>query len=149
MKEVKIMEKTMKITKAMVLATVKANIKNMVFDGDVTAEDVLAYCDTTVAQIAAKAEKNKERAAEKRKAGDELRAQVLGFVTEEWQTRDEIAANFEDEDVTPAKVGARLTQLVADGVVVKEKQRVDGKDKMFYALASDMVLESGEGEDAE
>lgn len=133
-----------RITKAMVLEVIGKNVKNMTFDGDVTAEDVTAFVETTLAQIAAKAEKNKERAAAKRQAGDELRAKVLGFVTEEWQTRDEITANFEDEDVTPAKVGARLTQLVADGVVVKEKQRVDGKDKMFYALASSTALKSDE-----
>ena len=133
-----------RITKAMVLEVIGKNVENMTFDGDVTAEDVTAFVETTLAQIAAKAEKNKERAAAKRQAGDELRAQVLGFVTEEWQTRDEIAANFEDEDVTPAKVGARLTQLVADGSVVKEKQKIDGKDKMVYALASSVVLESGE-----
>ena len=133
-----------RITKAMVLEVIGKNVENMTFDGDVTAEDVTAFVETTLAQIAAKAEKNKERAAAKRQAGDELRAQVLGFVTEEWQTRDEITANFEDEDVTPAKVGARLTQLVADGVVVKEKQRVDGKDKMFYALASSTALKSDE-----
>ena len=131
-----------KITKAMVLEVIGKNVENMTFDGDVTAEDVTAFVETTLAQIAAKAEKNKERAAAKRQAGDELRAQVLGFVTEEWQTRDEIAANFEDEDVTPAKVGARLTQLVADGSVVKEKQKIDGKDKMVYALASGVALES-------
>ena len=133
-----------KITKAMVLEVIGKNVENMTFDGDVTAEDVTAFVETTLAQIAAKAEKNKERAAAKRQAGDELRAQVLGFVTEEWQTRDEIAANFDDEDITPAKVGARLTQLVADGSVVKEKQKIDGKDKMVYALASGVVLESGE-----
>ena len=132
-----------KITKAMVLEVIGKNVENMTFDGDVTAEDVTAFVETTLAQIAAKAEKNKERAAAKRQAGDELRAQVLSFVTEEWQTRDEITANFEDEDVTPAKVGARLTQLVADGSVVKEKQKIDGKDKMVYALASGVVLESG------
>ena len=132
-----------KITKAMVLEVIGKNVENMTFDGDVTAEDVTAFVETTLAQIAAKAEKNKERAAAKRQAGDELRAQVLGFVTEEWQTRDEIAANFEDEDVTPAKVGARLTQLVENGSVVKEKQKIDGKDKMVYALASGVVLESG------
>ena len=133
-----------KITKAMVLEVIGKNVENMTFDGDVTAEDVTAFVETTLAQIAAKAEKNKERAAAKRQAGDELRAQVLGFVTEEWQTRDEIAANFEDEDVTPAKVGARLTQLVENGSVVKEKQKIDGKDKMVYALASGVALESGE-----
>ena len=133
-----------KITKAMVLEVIGKNVENMTFDGDVTAEDVTAFVETTLAQIAAKAEKNKERAAAKRQAGDELRAQVLGFVTEEWQTRDEITANFEDEDVTPAKVGARLTQLVADGSVVKEKQKIDGKDKMVYALASGVALESDE-----
>lgn len=133
-----------KITKAMVLEVIGKNVENMTFDGDVTAEDVTAFVETTLAQIATKAEKNKERAAAKRQAGDELRAQVLGFVTEEWQTRDEIAANFEDEDVTPAKVGARLTQLVENGSVVKEKQKIDGKDKMVYALASGVVLESAE-----
>ena len=133
-----------KITKAMVLEVIGKNVENMTFDGDVTAEDVTAFVETTLAQIAAKAEKNKERAAAKRQAGDELRAQVLGFVTEEWQTRDEIAANFEDEDVTPAKVGARLTQLVENGSVVKEKQKIDGKDKMVYALVPGVVLESGE-----
>ena len=133
-----------KITKAMVLEVIGKNVENMTFDGDVTAEDVTAFVETTLAQIAAKAEKNKERAAAKRQAGDELRAQVLGFVTEEWQTRDEIAANFEDEDVTPAKVGARLTQLVENGSVIKEKQKIDGKDKMVYALASGVVLESDE-----
>lgn len=133
-----------KITKAMVLEVIGKNVENMTFDGDVTAEDVTAFVETTLAQIAAKAEKNKERAAAKRQAGDELRAQVLGFVTEEWQTRDEIAANFEDEDVTPAKVGARLTQLVENGSVVKEKQKIDGKDKMVYALASGVALESDE-----
>ena len=132
-----------KITKAMVLEVIGKNVENMTFDGDVTAEDVTAFVETTLAQIAAKAEKNKERAAAKRQAGDELRAQVLSFVTEEWKTRDEITANLEDEDVTPAKVGARLTQLVADGSVVKEKQKIDGKDKMVYALASGVVLESG------
>ena len=131
-----------KITKAMVLEVIGKNVENMTFDGDVTAEDVTAFVETTLAQTAAKAEKNKERAAAKRQAGDELRAQVLSFVTEEWQTRDEITANFEDEDVTPAKVGARLTQLVADGSVVKEKQKIDGKDKMVYALASGVALES-------
>ena len=133
-----------RITKAMVLEVIGKNVENMTFDGDVTAEDVTAFVETTLAQIAAKAEKNKERAAAKRQAGDELRAQILGFVTEEWQTRDEIAANFEDEDITPAKVGARLTQLVENGSVVKEKQKIDGKDKMVYALASGVVLESGE-----
>ena len=133
-----------KITKAMVLEVIGKNVENMTFDGDVTAEDVTAFVETTLAQIAAKAEKNKERAAAKRQAGDELRAQVLGFVTEEWQTRDEIAANFEDENVTPAKVGARLTQLVENGSVVKEKQKIDGKDKMVYALASGVALESDE-----
>lgn len=125
-----------KITKAMVLEVIGKNVKNMTFDGDVTAEDVTAFVETTLAQIAAKAEKNKERVAAKRQAGDELRAKVLGFVTEEWQTRDEIAANFEDEDVTPAKIGARLTQLVENGSVVKEKQkfRWQGQDGICFGI---------------
>lgn len=135
-----------RVTKAMVLEVIGKNVENMTFDGDVTAEDVATFVETTLAQIAAKAEKNKERAAAKRQAGDELREKVLGFVTEEWQTRDEIAANFEDEDITVSKVGSRLTQLVNAEVVVKEKQKIDGKDKTVYALASAAVMTD---EDAE
>lgn len=120
-----------KITKAMVLEVVKANVENMTFTGDVTAEDVIAYVDTTLAQIANKAEKAKEKAAEKRAEGDTLKETVQAVLTGEFQTINDIAAQIEDEEVTKAKITARLTKLVNEGVAVKEKS----KEGMTYKLA--------------
>lgn len=120
-----------KITKAMVLEVIKANVENMVFEGEVTAEDVVAYVDVTLGQLTAKAEKAKAKAAEKRAEGDELKAAVQAVLTEEFQNIKEIAGQIEGEDVTNAKVTARLTKLVNEGVAVKEKT----KDGMTYKLA--------------
>ena len=105
-----------------------ANVEN--------GEDLVAFCDKQIAQIDAKAEKNKERAAEKRAEGDELRAVVKSVLTGEYQTADDITAQIEGEDITKSKIIARLTQLVKAGDAVKEEAKgEDGKKKMTYKLA--------------
>lgn len=124
-----------KITKAMVLTEIRAQVEAMEFEGDVTAADVIAYCDTALAQIAAKAEKAKEKAAEKKAEGDELRAAVKAVLTDELQTREDIFAKIEGEDLSVAKIGARLTQLVANGEAVKEQVKVGDRKVMAYKLA--------------
>ena len=124
-----------KITKAMVLEVIGKNVENMTFDGDVTAEDVTAFVETTLAQIAAKAEKNKERAAAKKAEGDELRAEVQAILTEEFQSAQAITDAIGKEDVTKAKVIARLKQLVDTGVAVKEEVKIGDKKQMAYKLA--------------
>lgn len=99
--------------------------------------DVVAFCEAEQAKLAAKAEKAKARAAEKKAAGDELYAEVVNCVTEELQTADEIyVANFADvEDLSLAKIRARLSQAVKNGVVAKETVKVEGKNKVAYKLA--------------
>ena len=100
-------------------------------------EVIVEFCAAEVAKLDAKAAKAKEKAAEKKAAGDELYAAVVGCLTNELQTREEVLAQFENEDgsLTLAKIGARLSQAVKNGVAVKEVQKIDGKGKTCYKLA--------------
>jgi len=102
-------------------------------------EDVagaLEFIDHQVELLDAKAVKAAERAAAKKADGDELRQTVLGILTEEAQTADDITAAIGDETVTKAKVVARLTQLCKANVAEKEQVKTDdGRRVMAYALA--------------
>lgn len=99
--------------------------------------DVVEFCDAQIEALANKAAKAKAKAAEKRAAGDELRAAVEAVLTNEPQTRDEIFAKIDNEDgeLTVAKVTARLTALIKAGVAVKDIVKVEGKSKTVYSLA--------------
>ena len=99
-------------------------------------KDLLAFIDRELELIENKSVKAKERAAEKRAEGDELRAAVKSILTTENQTIDEIFGQIEGEDLTRAKIVARLTQLVKAGEAKKEEVKSeDGKRIMVYALA--------------
>ena len=97
--------------------------------------DVVEFCENEKAKLAAKAEKAKARAAEKRAEGDALYAAVCGVLTAEPQTREAVFAQIEGEDLTVAKIGARLSQAVKNGVAVKDTIKVEGKSKVVYTLA--------------
>ena len=131
------MENT-KVTKRVVLEAVKAAAENGVDFGSVSAADVIAYAETTIAQLDAKAAKAKEKAAEKKADGDALRAAVESVLTEDLQMIDEITAKVQAiegyEDVTKSKVTARLTQLVKSNTIHKEQVKVDSRKVMAYAL---------------
>lgn len=119
-----------KITEAMIL--------DMIAEKCADDEVIVEYCAKKQASLANKAAKAKERNAAKRAAGDELRERVAAVLTSEPQTRDQVFANFADEeDLSVQKIGARLTQLVGAGLAVKSEVTVDGKKKAAYALASD------------
>lgn len=138
------MAETVKVTKTMVLETIKANIGNMVFDGDVKDSDVVGYVDSAIAQLEAKKERAREKAAEKAAEGDALREVVKNILTEELQTRDEIFEQITDEtgELTVAKVGARLSQLVQIGEARKEQVKRDTRRVMGYALAAGVSEET-------
>lgn len=130
-----------KITKAMVLTAIKEivaeDVEIPVGDVSVKGTDIIEYCDTSMAQIEAKAEKARKRAAKNKAVGDELRAEVLAHVTDEFQTVDSITEQIEGfENITKAKVIARLTQLVKTGDIIKEQCKVDNRKIMCYALPS-------------
>ena len=130
-----------KITKKVVLEAIKAAAEGMDFGELVTAADVIAYADTAIAQLEAKAAKAKERAAEKKADGDALRAVVENAVSDDLKTIDVITAAVQAvegyEDVTKSKVTARLTQLVKSGAIHKEQVKLeDGRKVMAYAAGA-------------
>lgn len=98
-------------------------------------DGAVEFIDAQVALLDAKAEKAKERAAQKRAESDELKAVVASILTNDFQTADEITAQVEGEDITKQKIVSRLTALVKEGVAVKEETKVDSKKKMTYKLA--------------
>jgi len=103
---------------------------------DIPVADMVAFCEKEINALTTRAEKAKERAAEKRAEGDELQAAVLAALTDEPATRQDVAARIEGEDVTVAKVGYRLTTLVKQGLAVKEEIAVTGEDGKSKKMAA-------------
>ena len=98
-------------------------------------EDLLAFINKEVSLIDAKAEKAKARAAEKKAEGDALRDAVQSVLTEEYQTINDIASQVEGEEITKAKITARLTSLVKNGLAEKADVKTeDGKTVKAYKL---------------
>lgn len=121
-----------KITIAMKLDMIEALAK-----GTENEAIIVEYCATERAKLDNKKAKAQERAAAKKEAGDELRAvieEILKGATEP-MTREAVLAKFENEDgeLTVAKIGNRISQLVqldkAHKVTVKSE---DGKPKAAY-----------------
>ena len=121
-----------KKTKAMQFAEIKEVIAAVEVEG---RDEMVAFLDEQIASLAAKAEKAKERAAARKAEGDELRAVVKSVLTDEAQTIDAIVAQIEGEDVSKAKVTARLSQLVKTEEAVKEIVSVEGRKLTAYKLA--------------
>ena len=98
-------------------------------------EDLIAFIDGRIALIDKKAAKAAETAAEKKNELDELCDVVKSILGTEPQTADDVFAQVSGEDVTIAKVRARLTKLEKAGIAVKTDVKVDGKSKKAYTLA--------------
>lgn len=120
-----------------------AQIRAVVEASDNEQKDgILAFIDHEVELLEAKAVKAAERAASKKADGDELRNAVQAVLTDELQTIDAITAQIDGEDVTKAKVTARLTQLVKTGVAAKDMVKTeDGRKVAAYKLGSGDVDE--------
>jgi len=77
----------------------------------------------------------KKRAAEKRAAGDELRARIEAVIGEEPITVNGIIDALGEEGLTPAKVTARTKQLYAAGLIEKTPIKLEGRKLMAYTKA--------------
>lgn len=120
-----------KMTKAMWFDA----IKDVVAASDAEAKDeMIEFIDAQIELLSKKAEKAKERAAAKKVEGDELREVVKSVLTDEFQPIDDIVAHIEGEDVTKAKVTARLTQLIKADMAEKEQVKVGDRKVMAYRL---------------
>ena len=92
-------------------------------------DGIVAFCQKEVDALAARAQKAKDRAAEKRAEGDELQAAVLEALTDELATRQEITDRVDPSyEASVAKIGYRLTSLVKAGKAIKEEVTVAGED---------------------
>ena len=105
-----------KITKREMYEAIKTGCTT----GEWTVSDVevAEFCDNEIALLDKKAIKAKERAAEKRAAGDELTDAVRAALTDEFTVIADIATKVAEtygEDATVARVTYRLTQLVKNG----------------------------------
>ena len=105
-----------KITKREMFEAIKTGCTT----GEWTVSDVevAEFCDNEIALLDKKAIKAKERAAEKRAAGDELTDAVRAALTDEFAVIADIATKVAEtygEDATVAKVTYRLGQLVKNG----------------------------------
>ena len=119
---------TVKVTKRERYESIKALVEAVGAVEGIDTDGIVAFCDKEIATLDTRAEKAKERAAEKRAEGDELQAAVLAALTDEPASRQEVTDRIEGEDVTLAKVGYRLTALVKQGLAVKEEIAVTGED---------------------
>lgn len=131
---------TKKITKKDVLTVVKeigaqAGYDTFTVDGvTISGNDIVEYAEKTIEQIEKKAESAKKRAEKAKAAGDELREKVASVLTYEFQTIPEIVNAIGDEELTRAKVTARLTQLVKLDQAHKAKVKTaDGRAVNGYA----------------
>lgn len=124
------MESVKKVTKKEYYVMLKEVVEN---SNSENKDELVEFIEKQITLLDNKAAKAKERAAEKRAEGDELRALVEATLTDEYQTIADITEQIDNEDVTKAKVTARLTQLVKDGLAVKEEAKTeDGKKVMVY-----------------
>lgn len=134
------MENATKKTKAMYFEELRELVLTTVTDAEKQAEYVefinkqIEALDKRKAAAAARAEKKKAES-------DALTDAIYELITDKLVTVDEITVAFDDEEVTRAKVTARLGKLVNAGLIEKEPVRVDGKKRMAYRRISTAVEE--------
>lgn len=133
-----------KITKSMKYKMIEDILATV--DND-NAEMLIEFVKAEQTALANKATKAKERAAEKKTERDELCDAVLGALTSEPMTRDEVFALVENtgDEITVAKVGARLTKLVSMGLADKvETKAVSASGKKTTRMAYTLALTDAE-----
>ena len=100
-------------------------------------EMLLEFLDKQIDSMVAKAEKAKARKAEKKAEGDALRLAVETVLTTEPQTIEDILSQVDGEEVTKAKVTARLTALCKAGLAEKVDVTVEKRKLKAYRLIAE------------
>lgn len=104
--------------------------------------EVLDFISEQMRQLREKTANAREAAAKKKAAGDELRNAVYSVLKFNFQTIDQIVDQIEGEDVTKAKVTARLTQLFKAGLAEKSAVKDDnGKKVMAYRMTEKEIVD--------
>lgn len=97
-------------------------------------EELKNFVAHEIEMIENKAEKAKTY--KRKKAADVLKEQIYTKLDAlEFRTIHDIVSDFNDADITAAKVSARLTSLVKEGVAIKEEIKIENRKLMGYKLA--------------
>lgn len=87
-----------------------------------------------IEMIENKAEKAKTY--KRKKTADVLKEQIYTKLDVlEFRTIHDIVSDFNDADITAAKVSARLSSLVKEGLAIKEEIKIENRKLMGYKLA--------------
>ena len=87
-----------------------------------------------IEMIENKAEKAKTY--KRKKPADVLKEQIYTKLDVlEFRTIHDIVSDFDNADITAAKVSARLTSLVKEGTAIKEEIKIENRKLMGYKLA--------------
>lgn len=111
----------------------------------VPVTDIVDMLNKNLASAEKKSANAKAKAAEKSKALEGFKADVLSVLTEDFMTRDEITAKVTEiegvaekygfEEITVQRVGSRLTALIEDGAVVKADIKKGNRTLVGYKRA--------------
>lgn len=97
-------------------------------------EELKNFVAHEIEMIENKAEKAKTY--KRKKTADVLKEQIYTKLDAlEFRTIHDIVSDFNDADITAAKVSARLTSLVKEGVAIKEEIKIENRKLMGYKLA--------------
>lgn len=97
-------------------------------------EELKNFVAHEIEMIENKAEKAKTY--KRKKTADVLKEQIYTKLDVlEFRTIHDIVSDFNDADITAAKVSARLTSLVKEGVAIKEEIKIENRKLMGYKLA--------------
>lgn len=108
-------------------------------NGTISQESLVAFAEKKLAQLDKRNASAQRRAAAKRAEGNAITEDIFGILSTERMTREQVAQAYGSE-LSVAKVGSRLNQLVEAGRVQKETIKVanaEGKmvNKVAYFVA--------------
>lgn len=123
-----------KKTKAMYFAELREMVTAAVED-EARRNELVDFIDKQVEALEKRKVAAAARAEKKKAESDALTEEIFERIGDELITVDEIVVTFdEEEEVSRAKVTARLGKLVNAGRIEKEAVKVDGKKRMAYRL---------------
>lgn len=130
---------TSKLPKRTVLETIIAAVDagDLYLDSyEASSDDIKAYAINEIELLDKRAAKAKERAAVKKAEGDELTEVVYEAMSDEFEPIADVLARIEGDDLSAAKVSARMRKLVEAGRAEKGEIKVKpegGKTRTLVA----------------
>jgi len=116
------------------------DIYTAMLNGTLDAEVAKEFAEKKIAQLDKRNASAAKRAAAKREAGSEITEAVYAVLGNEPMTRTQVVSAM-GTDLSVAKIGARLNQLVSAGRVQKETIKVAGEDGKAKSAVAYFVAE--------